>query len=207
MGNFKAGTKQASSDTVLGAALSDGIMAGLIGGILGSILPIIAVFTRASSTASLGFLVNIFLYFATGILAGYLYYSRKIGHRWVAAVVAIIGGFLAGLISGAATGFALSQVSQVLPQLNSSTSWVMWSALSALGAGFIAPLAAWIPGFFIQSDNSTHGYNSPTTRMSTKGTKQYETTGEIFERRRKIRFVVTMVTVVLMFAWYFCKNS
>ncbi len=205
MGNFNSRSNEANSTDMLGAALSDGAMAGLIGGIAGSILPIMALFTRNSSAASLGFFINVLLYFATGVLAGYLYYSRKAEQRWPVAIAAVVGGFLAGLISGAATGFALSQVSLVLTQMSSNTGWIMWSALSALGGAFLAPLTAWIPGFFIRSDKGTYSYGSPISRTSTKGTA-HQTMEGFFERRRKIRFVVSMTCILLIFAIYFCRD-
>lgn len=202
MDNFNSRSSEVNSTGVLGATFSDGAMAGLIGGILGSILPIIGILTRNSSMASLGFFVNILLYFTIGILAGYLYYSRKIGHRWAAAVAAVIGGFLAGLLSGAVTGLAYSQEPDIAAMIHVSTNWVTWSTLSALGASFLAPLTAWIPGFFIPSDTSTKSYNSGMSA----GTKQ-ETIEGVFERRRKIRFVVGMVSILLMFAIYFCRSA
>jgi len=208
MNNFNNNNRsnQGNSMELLGAVLSDGTMAGLTGGILGSVLPVIALFTRNSSMASLGFFVNIFLYAITGILAGYLLYSRKIRIGGTAAMVGITGGLLAGLISGAATGIALSQVSLVMSQANVNIPWVMWSILSALGAGFIGALTAWIPGFFLKSGNTaTYRTNNQTSRISTKGTGQHETTGNIFERRRRIRFVVTMTIIALMCGSYFCR--
>ncbi|HEX2994714.1 MAG TPA: hypothetical protein VHP14_07820 [Anaerolineales bacterium] len=195
MDNFNGRSNEEDSTGVVGAVISDGAMAGLIGGILGSILPIIGLLTRNSDMASFGFCVNILLYFATGILAGYLYYSRKIGYRWAAAVAAIIGGFLTGLLSGAVTGLAFSQTPEIAAMIHVSTSWVTWSTMSAIGASFIAPLTAWIPGFFIPSGNS---YSSET---SAKEAKQ-ETP---FERRRKIRFAITMTSILLIFAIYFCR--
>lgn len=197
MDNFSSRSNEAHSTDALGAAFSDGAMAGLIGGILGSILPIIGILTRNSSMASLGFFVNILLYLTIGILAGYLYYSRKIGHRWAAPVAAVIGGCLAGLLSGAVTGLAYSQEPDIAAMIHVSTNWVTWSTLSALGASFVALLTAWIPGFFIP-DNQSYG-----SEMSA-GTKQ-ETVQGYFERRRKIRFAVGMVSILLMFAIYFCR--
>lgn len=205
MSNFNSRLNQVNSGDMLGAALGDGIMAGLIGGMLGLIFPILGLFARNSSMVSLGFFVNIFLYFMTGILAGYLFYSRKSERRWVAVVVAIIGGFLAGLISGAAFGLAFSQVSQSFSQLGSSISWVAWSLLSGLGAGFLAPLTAWIPGFFMPSNNRPYKASNSTSRVSAKGANQPAPIADVFERRRKIRFVVTMVSILLMFAIYFCR--
>ncbi len=196
MGNFNSSSSEVNSMGVLGAALSDGVMAGLIGGVVGAILPILTLLTGNSDMASLGFFVNILLYFAIGILAGYLYCSRKIGHKGVAAAAAVIGGLLAGSISGAVTGVALSR-SAALSQVTANISWVTWGAFSALGAAFLAPLTAWIPSFFIPSDNGTKSYS--------KGTKQ-ETIEGVFERRRKIRFVVSMVAILLIFAIYFCRG-
>lgn len=189
MNNVDSKSNETGSTDALVAMLSDGLMAGLIGGIVGSALPIFGMFARNSSLVSLGFFVSFLLYFAIGILSGYLFYSRKIGYRWGAAIAAVIGGLIAGLMIGAALGFAYAQFPRLIPPISVS----MWSIASSMGGGFAAPLTAWIPGLFIKADRAT---SQGTSASSTE---------TFFERRVKTRFIVGMVGILVLIVAYVCR--
>jgi hypothetical protein len=191
MNDSDSRSNAASSTDALGAILSDGLMAGLIGGIVGSILPIFGLFARNSSMVSLGFFVSFLLYFAIGILTGYLFYSRKIGYRWGAATAAIIAGLIAGLMIGAALGFGFAQFPYFGVQ---NTSWAIWSLSSGMGGGFMAALTAWIPGLFMKSDNARAGQPAAASK-----------TESFFERRMKTRFIVGMVSIVVFIVIFVCR--
>src|SRR5574341_288364 len=208
MDTYNKGNVQgkASSNVLLGAALGDGMMAGLVGGILGLIMPIIGILTQNASLSALAVIVNILIYIITGILAGYLFYSRKIGRGWVVSVGGILGGLLAGAVSGVAVGLSLGRLPQLSSQIDTNLLWATWGVLSGLGAGIVGALTAWIPGLFIRFDSNVYSSSHQAPVMSSKEISQYERAGERFKRRMKIRLIVGMASIALVFAWYFCQS-
>ena len=191
MNDYGSNSNETGSADLLGAILSDGLMAGLIGGIIGAILPLVGLFGRSSSMVSLGFFVGIFLYFGIGLLTGYLFYSRKIGHRWGAAVAAVLAGAVTGTMTGAVLGLGFAQCPYFGVQ---NVSWTTWSCFSGLGAAFVAPLTAWIPIFFIKFDTGTG------RRSSAPATESF------FERRMKTRFVVGMISILIFVVIFVCRT-
>lgn len=202
-GNFQG---KASSNVLLGAALGDGMMAGLVGGILGLIVPIIGILSQNASLSALAVIANLLIYVITGILAGYFFYSRKMGRGWVVSVAGTLGGLLAGAISGIAVGLSLGRLPQLASQIDTNILWATWGIMSGLGAAIIGALTAWIPGLFIRFDSSAYNLSYQTPAMSPKEISQYEQVGQRFKRRMKIRSMVGIASVALVFAWYFCQG-
>lgn len=208
MSNLNSTSNQTdiSSNAALGAALGDGLMAGLIGGIAGSILPIIGLFTRNESLIALAVILDIVVYILTGILSGYLFYSRKIGRGFSVVAAGIIGGLLAGALSGATFGLNLSKHPQVVAaQADINVLWATFGILAGLGAGLIGALTAWIPGLFFKSDDVVYNSGSGSPAMSEKEMQQYEQVGQRFKRRMQMRLIVAAVSIALVFGCYFCR--
>ena len=195
-----------TSNALLGAALGDGAMAGLIGGFLGIIIPIIALFSGNASLAALGVVVNIILYIATGILAGYLFYSRRIGRGWFALISGILAGLFAGSISGVAVGLGLARATAAAAQVDTNLIWATWGILSGLGAAFIGAITVWIPGLFIRTNEADIHSGPVASALTEQEARQYEQVGQRFKKRMQVRLVVGAVTIALVFASYFCQS-
>ena len=198
--------RQASSDALLGAALGDGMMAGLIGGILGLIFPIVGLLTQNASLSAIAVVINLLLYLITGILAGYLFYSRKIGRGWVIMVAGMLGGLVAGAISGTAVGLSLGRLPQLASQVDPNILWATWGISSGLGAAILGMLTAWIPGLFIRFESNVYGTGYRTPAISQKQMSQYEQVGARFKRRMQLRLIFGLATMAIVFAVYFCQS-
>lgn len=209
MSNFDSESNQgnASSNALLGAALSDGMLAGLIGGIAGSILPIIGLLTRNETLISLAVIADIVIYILTGILAGYLFYSRKIGRGFSVVVAGILGGLVAGTLSGVTFALQLGKHPQlVASQVDINILWATFGILAGLGAGLVGALTAWIPGLFFNFDDMAYNSGTQPPTISKKEIQQYEQVGQRFKKRMQIRLVIGAVTIALVFACAVCRN-
>lgn len=142
--------------SLLGAALSDGLMAGLAGGVLGAIMPIIFILTNDSSFFVFALLCNGAAIFAVGIFTGILFYKRKLPRGTKAVGVGGgLGGAIAGGIGGLLIGYsmssAFSEAGTDITQGNVLFSFLLlFCCAPAVVSSIIGAITAWIPGLFIK---------------------------------------------------------
>ncbi len=151
--------------SLLGAALSDGLMAGLAGGVLGGIMPAIFMLTNDESLFIFVLLCNGVTILAVGIFTEILFYQRKLPRGTKAVGVGGgLGGALAGGIGGLLIGYtfstAFSEAGVDITQGSMLYSFLLLVCCApAIVSSIIGAITAAIPGLFIKPDPNVKPFN------------------------------------------------
>lgn len=200
---------KASSNALIGAALSDGIMAGLIAGILSIPLPVISILTHREIYAQYGMYLDGFLLFFTGILTGILFYGRKIGGGGAIALGGAFGGAIAGLISGLMLGYSQPDMfAETASSMNTDSIAIYMTfcgLIPSITGAILGASTAWLPGIFMKSNEELESPSIEKITPSEEQIEKLDTVGARFKQRMKARFVVAAVSIGIVLICSLCQ--
>lgn len=200
---------KASSNALIGAALSDGIMAGLIAGILSIPLPVISILTHREIYAQYGMYLDGFLLFFTGILTGILFYGRKIGGGGAIALGGAFGGAITGLISGLMLGYSQPDMfAETASSMNTDSITIYMTfcgLIPSITGAILGASTAWLPGIFMKSNEELESPSIEKITPSEEQIEKLDTVGARFKQRMKARFVVAAVSIGIVLTCSLCQ--
>lgn len=152
--------------SLLGTALSDGLLAGLAGGILSIIMPIVLMFAQSDPILFLSLIVNGIILLAVGPATGILYFGRKLPRGTMSVHIGGgLAGFLTGGIGGLIFGFVFTQsaIENQISGINQNNALALMLSIffcgPALVSAILGALTAGIPGSFIKPAPSVKDYD------------------------------------------------